>query len=54
MAKLSALDRAIAHLESERAVIDLAIAKLRAQQAQPVKPRTKKAKPQIVTMEGRS
>ena len=30
--KLSGLDKAIAKLEEERAVIDLAIAKLRAQQ----------------------
>lgn len=37
MARQTAIDRAIASLEGDRAVLDAAIAKLKAQQTQPKK-----------------
>ena len=48
MAKMSQIDKAIAQLEADRAVLDLAIAKLKAQQqpakeATPKRPRAVKA-----------
>lgn len=46
MAKQSQLDKAIAALKADRAVLDLAIAKLCAQQMEkPAKPRKQKASP---------
>lgn len=44
MAKQSQLDKAIAKLEGERAVLDLAIQKLRDQQQAQTKPRNRKPK----------
>lgn len=44
MAKQTALEKAIARLEGERAVIDLAIQKLRDQQQAQTRPRTRKAR----------